>query len=259
MSRVISNSNVYSISTESEISLILSHFNSEYIFNLIEDNISNKFKYYQTNMPNVVAAYEQYFKQLSMTYTNQGDKERIEKVKLETYSEIINILCNKHNLVFNHEENQDLYSAAYYLYDFLICKYTDNLVLFFTNFILKEKNSIYESLNLNDYKKSKDSSTIYNKKIYKNPKIAIITANLEYVISNICVFDIPFNVLLNNIYQDNKSMIRFIENIVQPKCDFFKDNYVRSLNTNLRPILLTDIRLEIQKHSIEEFDLNLIN
>lgn len=255
----ILNSNLYDISTENEISTILSHFDSDYIFNIIKDNASKKFDYYQMNIPNIVAAFEQHFKQLKLIYYSPEDIENIEYVRNETYREIIKILCDSYNLEFNTDiDIQDLYSSAFYLYDFLISNYKNYVVRFFTNFIIKEKNGLYESLNLSQFRKNKDSSTIYNKKMFKNPKIAIIASNLEYVIKNICVFDIPFNLILHNVYTD-KHIIRFLESIVSSRGDFFKENYVSLLNTTARPILLTDIRLSLQDLFTEDINFNINN
>lgn len=249
MSAFIANNSEYNISTENEISIIISHFNSQFIFDVIKDNINKRFEYTQLSMSNIPASFEQNFKQLMVQYPS--DVQRIDATRIETYKEIIQILCNHCGFIYNEEAIQDYYSAAFYLYNFLVSNFTNNLVSFFVNFILKEKNSLYENLNLNNLKKNKDSTTIYSKRVYKNPKVAIINANLDYVIDNISVFDISFNDVLNTIYQD-KSIVKYIEGIVVPMHDFFKQSYASLLQSNLRPILLTNIRLELQRQSISE-------
>ena len=257
MSSFIANSNSYNITTENEISVILSHFEPEYVFNIIRDNISQRFKYNQLGMPNIVASFESYFKQLAATYTDASSIEQIQETRLETYKEIISILCSEFQFRFNYEEIQDYYSSAFYLYSFLVSDFSKNLVTFFSNFIIKERNNIYESLKLNDMKKNKDNSTLYNKKIYKNNKIAIINANLDYVIDNICVFDITLSDILNNIYVD-KNIVKFLETSILPVQDFFKSTYVPVIQSPLKPMLLTDIRLYIQSQSISD-DVNILN
>lgn len=257
MSGFIANSNTYNICTENEISVILSHFSPDYVFNIIRDNINQRFKYNQLSMPNIVTSFEQHFKQLKVIYTDSQALAEIENTRIETYKEIISILCSEFQFKFNYEEIQDYYSAAYYLYSFLVSDFSQNIVAFFSNFVLRERNSLYESLKLNDLKKSKDNSTIYNKKIFKNTKVAIINANLEYVVDNICVFDIPMSVLLNNVYQD-KNIVKFLEYSISPVHDFFKFIYVPIIQSTLKPVLLTDIRLDIQRQSISE-DINITN
>jgi hypothetical protein len=247
-------SNTYNVCVETEISNILSHFNTQFIFDVIKDNINNRTSYIQMLNGNIPASFEQYFKQIKMRYT--GDIQTIDQVRIDTYREIIKILCNECKLQYIESQIQDYYSAAYYLYDFLVANFTNNLVGFFANYIIKEKNGLYDSLKLNEYKKNKDSSTSYSKKIYKNIKLAIINSNLDYVIDNICVFDISFQNILSTVYFD-KNVIKYIESIVTPLNDFFKMYYVSLIQSNLRPILLTNIRLEIQKLSVFE-DINII-
>lgn len=257
MSGFIANSSAYNVTTENEIAIILSHFNTEYIFDVIKDNIAQKFNTYQMNMPNVVVSFEQYFKQLQMIYDNPTDRLNIENTRIETYKEILYILSNEFNLEIDYENIQDYYSITYYLYDLLVSGFNNHVVNFFTNYIIKEKNGIYDLLNLGELKKNKDTSTIYNKKIYKNAKVAIINANLEYVIDSMSAFDITFNMILNTIYQD-KNMVRMIESVVAPRVDFFKGAYIGILRSNIRPILLTNIRLEIQRQSMID-DISILD
>lgn len=242
-------SNTYNICAENEISIILSHFNSEFIFDVIKDNINKRFQYCQLNMTNIPASFEQHFKQLQATFT--GDIDSIEDTRIDTYKQIINILCTESGLQFNEYAVTDYYSAAFYLYNFLVSNFVNNLVSFFANYIIKEKNNLYESLGLVNFKKNKDSSTLYAKRIYKNTKLAIINANLDYVIDNICVFDIPFELLLNTIYQD-KNAVKYLSSMVTPLYDFFKTTYVSLVQSGLRCILLTNIRMEIQRLSVSE-------
>lgn len=258
MSGFIANNNTYNICTENEISVILSHFNPQYMFDVIRENISQRFRYNQLGMPNIVASFENYFKQLKVIYTGVEQLKEIEETRINTYMEIISILSNEFNFTFNQEEIQDYYSAAYYLYSFLVSDFSFNLVSFFSNFIIRERNSIYESFRLNDLKKNKDNSTIYNKKIYKNPKLAIINANLDYVIDNVCVLDISLYDILNNIYND-KNICKFLDTSIMMNQDFFKTVYVPIVQSDLlKPMILTDIRLNIQSQSISE-DINILN
>lgn len=250
MSGFIADNSTYDILAENQISIILSHFNRDYIFDIIENNIEGRFDFMQAK-PNVIASYETYFKQLVMQYTADLDVQQIEQTREDTYREIIELLSNKFNISIDLTNIQDYYSVAYYLYSFLISDFRNNLVNFFTNYIIKEKNAIYEALNLSEYKKSKDTTTLYNKKVYKNIKLAIINANLEIVLKNICAFDISFDTLLNCIYQD-KNMVKYIQSIITPNVDFFKEQYVSCIFSNLNPMITTAIRMNIQKLSINE-------
>lgn len=243
MSGFISNSAEYDITTESEVANMLSHFNTEYIFDFVKENLQRKSNFYPTNPPNAISAFESNFK-IIMNLFPQNEME-ITNVRIETYKEIIKILCNEYSLKFNDSE-QDYFSAAYYLYGFLISGFSSGIISFFANYIIREKNSIYESTGLANMKKNKDISTVYNKKIYKNSKLAIINANLEYVIDNICQYDMPLDVILNSIYTD-KNIVKYIDNCIDPINDFFKSFYVPFVQSNIKPLILTNIRFEIKK------------
>lgn len=242
------------IVSEANLSGILAHFNTELIFDIIEDNINNKFNTYQAISPNIINSYETNFKQLLIGYP--FGNEEIQDVRDKTYYEIIEVLCNKYDLIFNKDIQVDTYSAAFYLYQFLVSSFRNNIVSFFSNFIIKEKNYLYESLQLARFKKDKDSNSIYNKKVYKNPKVGIIISKIDLIVDSICVFDITFDALLRYMTPD-KNIIDFILSIVSPNSDFFKDQIVSVMQSDsMRSILLMDIRIAIQNLSqINDVDL----
>ena len=245
MSGFIASNIEYNITTETEVAEILSHFNSEYILNVIKDNILRKQNFYPMNPPNIVMAYDTNFKLLQNNYPEKNMD--IENVRIETYKEIIEILCQEYQLQFN-DIDQDYYSTAFYLYSFLLSEFSSGLISFFANFIIKEKNSIYDSIGLADMKKNKDTSTVYSKKMYKNTKLAIINANLEYVVDSICAYDISLNTVLSNIYFD-KNVVKHIESVITPIYDFFKTVYVPVVQSEIKSLLLTNIRFQIQRIS----------
>lgn len=249
-------SDEFNVTTENEISVILSHFETEYVFNIIKDNIENKNKPYQMNMPNIVASFEKYFKELISVHESDIDKANIEKVRTETYQEIVDILCAHYGLQYNYNEIQDIYSLAYYMYDFLVSRYNENLTGFYTNYIINEKNPIYDALQLAEVKKNKDSTTLYNKKMYKNTKLAVINSNLERVINAMGGFDITYETILNTIY--TQPVARFLFNNTAPTHDFFKDIYMNSMTGITRPILITNIRLEIHRQAVSEDSMNIV-
>lgn len=258
MSLDVIQSNNYTIVSEGRIATILSQFDKNIVYSIIQDIINTRSSYYNYNMPtNIPASYESNFKQMMIDFPSE--KETIDIKRYNIYNDIINILCNSHGLCFNGQAMQDLYSAAFHLYNLLISNFNNNIISFFINYIIREKNNLYDGLRLNDYKKNKDTSTAYNKKMYKNTKLAIIAANLEYVIDNICVFDISFDVLLNYIYID-KNISRFILSIVSPMCDFYKTMFTPLIgdNSGIRAILISAIRIELQKVAMDE-DISIEN
>lgn len=240
------------IVSEANLSNVLSHFNTELIFDMVEDNINNRFNNYQSVIPNIISAYEANFKQLLLEYP-MGQQE-INEVREETYMEIIDMLCNRYNLTYNYEGQHDVYSSAFTLYQFLVSAFRNNIVAFFANFIYKEKNNLYESLQLAQFRKNKDSNSIYNKKIYKNPKLAVIVSKIDYVIDSICRFDIDFLTMLKYMTPD-KNIIDFINTIVAPNIDFFKQFVVPTIQGVNRSMIVMDIRIAIQNQA----QLNEVN
>lgn len=251
---VLLNSQAYNIKSENEITILLSRFSSDYIMNVLKDKLSTRVCSYDYIMqPNIVTAFEQNFKNLLASYPE--DKDQIQNVRQQTYLEIINILCNEYHMVFV-DNGVDYFSIAQLLYDFLVANFNRYLVSFYVNYLVKEKSSIYEFLKLEDMKKNKDSSTIYNKKLSKDPKLAIINANLVYVIQNMQQFDISLETILNFVYGNNTIInTLFLANTQQTE-DFYSSVYVGLMNVpDLQPLILTSIRLEIQNIMQPEFNI----
>ena len=179
-----SNNTEYEITQENELAYILSRFNQDYVYITIEESLKNRLKPYSFTMPNIIMALKYEFEAAKINYNNIPEISILEK---DNYIRIIEILCGRYNLTcMPMEEDLDLFSIAYHLYDFLVCNFQKNIVNFFTNFILSEKDALYKMLELNNIKKNKDTSTLYVKKIFKDYKLGIISANLEYVVQSIC-------------------------------------------------------------------------
>lgn len=244
------NNTIYDIKNESDTSMVIQYFDFDFIVNIIEDNLIRRINIYQPTLPNIIAAIEHSFK---ITYNTDEvrtlySNEMIER-RNDIYRKIIKLLCNRHDLVFNENENTDTYSLAYYLYDFLVANFKQYMIDFFATYIHKEKNEIYNFFNLNEYKKNKDSSTLYGKKLYNNQKIAIINANLEYIIQGMDGFDISIEDILGVIY-GNKNTINFILSNINFDDNFYKKVYMGVLSDNfINQALITDIRLAL--HQIE--------
>ena len=178
----------YDISTEFNFTQMLEHFDSNYIYDILTDKLENINYTSSMIQPNIIGSFESNFKIMQEKYS--GDSANINLVRQEMYNSIINILCNKFGLEFNDQDpNIDLYSAAFYLYEFLVCKRNDIMINFFTLFIVNNKDSLYNALNLDEYKKNRDSSAIYGKRIYDDTKFAIISANIQKVINHIATMD----------------------------------------------------------------------
>lgn len=236
----------YDITTEQDITEILAHFDSEYIIATMQDKLENIDFASTLIQANIIASFEENFKLMKEQFP--GDESNINIVRERVYREIIGILCSKFNLQFNAlDENIDIYTAAFYAYDFLVCNRNNIMINFFASFIVNNKDSLYNGLNLDAFKKNKDSSIMYGKKLYADQKYIIISSNIEKVIKYIATLDIK----LVNIFQStyvNPEVVMFLDNAFADRGNFFVDYYCSIINKpESLPIVITNIRLQLQK------------
>jgi hypothetical protein len=204
------------------------------------------------SVPNYINGYEMQFKETLSRFQDPGDRKQILATRDNTYAEIISIICKAYNLSFNDSDDLDYYSSAFYIYDFFVTDFRGTIVRFFANYILKEKNALYDALHLQNSKRDKDTSTLYNKKMYKNPKLAIINAKLDQVLNYICGFDISLSDIIQIAVPD-RNAARFLDSVVYDNGNIFKDMIVARLNDYAgRPILMSDIRMLIHNYAIDE-------
>lgn len=249
MSQIINNTSNYSIVTQRELAVLLAAFETSYIYNVIQTNLANK---YDTNFlnnlkPNVVGSFEMNFKNLLATYPM--DHENINFTRQQTYEEIIDILANEYQFRVSdtYPDMLDKYALAYFAYDLLVARFTNYITYFFADYLIREKESIYAAFNLDAIKKNKDSSTLYGRRAYEDPKIAVINANLLMILQGMTTFDISFADICKAIYPDTNIGDMLAQTLI-PTVDFYKTYYCAALgNPQLTPGFLTSIRLEIQR------------
>lgn len=260
MSSFNSNFMAYNIVTENELSQVLSQYDTNYVIDVVEDAMKSRYNEVPivSTRPNVVYAWEQNFRGYQ-AYYGSDSAAQIAEVRTETYNEIISTICKEFNLNFTIDDAIDLYSAASYLYDFLVCKFSDNMVSFFANYICKEKNTIFDALNMNELRKNKDTSTIYNKKIYKDNKLAIINANIDMALSYISSIDIPFYTIVYTIFGANSDVANYILSIISSEDNnFYHKAYTDLLNTDIRAEIITAIRIKINDIAVSHEMINNI-
>lgn len=236
----------YRINNEYNVTEILAHFDSNYILHTLEDRLNNLNYTSSLIESNDVASFEENFKLMNEKFP--GDSQNIKNVREEVYREIIRILTNKFNLEFNTvDDTIDIYTAAYYLYDFLVCRRNDLMIRFFTLFIINNKENICSILNIDGFKKNKDSSSAYGRRMYSDPKYAVISANIPFIIDHIS----SLNITLTNIFQSvyvNPSLVAFLDNAIADKGNFFRDFYYSVVkNPEIAPNIITNIRLSLQR------------
>ena len=236
----------YQISNEYNIAEILAHFDSNYIFDILEDKLENISFASSLIESNIVGSFETNFKAMNDQF--QGDSQNIRNIREQVYTDIIRVLTEKFNLQFNTvDPNIDLYTAAYYLYDFLICNRNNIMINFFTAFIVNNKDSLYFILNIEDFRKNKDSAAAYGKHIYKeDQQFAAISANMSNVINYISNLDITLLNIFQSTYK-NPNLVMFLDNAFADRGNFFKDFYCNVINNPEElPIIITNIRLALQ-------------
>lgn len=253
----ISATELYEINNEYNVTDILAHFDSSYILNIIEDKLENISFATSQIEPNIVVSFENNFKNMNDRFP--GDSQNIRNIREQVYRDIIRILTNKFNLQFNmSDENIDLYTAAYYLYDFLMSHRNNIMVNFFTAFIINNKESLCTTLNIEEFRKGKDSAAAYSKRVYQDNKFAIISANMPAIINYISTLDVTLLNIFQSTYKDIK-LVQFLDNAFADKGNFFKDYYCSILNKPEElPIIITNIRLALQSHvgNISQSDIN---
>lgn len=235
----------YRINNEYNISELLAHFGSEYVIHALEDKLEHINYASSLIEPNFVSAYENNFKLMEENFP--GDSQNIRSVREEVYREIIRILCNKFNLSFNTvDDTINLYTAAYYLYDFLVCNRNTIMTNFFAAFIINNKDALYSILTPEDLKKNKDSSSAYSKRVYTDSKFIAISANIPKIINYISTFDIQLTNIFQSVYVDY-NLVQFLDNAFADKGNFFKDYYCSVINNiEISPIIIMNIRQLLQ-------------
>lgn len=245
---------------ENEVATVLSHFNSQFIYNVINDKLMERFKMnFMSQDANIVQAFDQNFKNIRATYPS--DEKNIDFVELETYKEIIQLICAFYAIeppqldAIESDPNRFCFTTAFYLYDFLVSGFYNHLCDFFARYIYTNRDAIYTSMNLEAFRKGKDSSTLYGKSVFKDIRTAIISANIMMVVNNMTSFDMPIEGILMIIY-GNENIVGTINEIVShyTGADFFKEVYC-NIPLESKSMMYTDIRFRLQQISAGDNEL----
>ena len=233
------NDQIYNMVAEGEVAQLLSQFSNSYVMDVIDNNIRNRFAYNPTiSNPNIVNSYEINFKDMAARFPS--DIENIMSIRYETYLNIINKICSAFNVQYIGNE-PDCYILAYNLYDLFVSGYSRNIINFFSKYIYSNRNELYTNMGLDRYKKIKDSSSNYIRKIYNDQYTSIIISRIKEVIYYISGFDIDlYSFLLVNY---NRDTCDYLYQNIQPLGNIFKDEFCKVLNN---PAILTEIRIAIQ-------------
>lgn len=239
------------INIDNALAAILDKFDSSYVMDVIENSLQIKFRPYDQPMPNIVYGFEQQFSEILRGFTSNQDDIIVKRQ--ETYANVIDTLCRKYSLQFNATDETDYYSAAFYLYRFLVSEFTSNIITFYTNFLIQEKDMLVESLDIKDSKKN-DSYMAYSAKLFKSEKLSLIHGNIGTVISNMSTLDIDLYRILNSIYADT-SVARYIFSLITDCGNFFQTHFESyAIDPLYGPEIQTQIKLSLQTCASELVD-----
>ena len=242
----MNNKTISNINADKALTSILSNFDSNYILHIVTDSLEMKFRPYSNSLPGIYSI-EGKFINLLENVEDPSSREKILEVREQTYLEIIDIICNYYNIQFRPAEDLDIYSAVFWIYNFFVSDFTNTLINFYVNYIIKEKDGIYSYLNLDSCKKDKDSATIYSKKVCPDEKISIIHANIESVLDNISGFDIGFQNLVTYSLGNQQQLISFLLSSVVDINDVFKYHFASLLQSQYRADVITCVKLALQQ------------
>lgn len=234
---------------DNRVASMMNNLSEDYIFHVIRDSLNMKFRPYSTAMPNMVYSYEQFFIYAAGDNDSMSVRsEDIQQKRQDTYMAIIELLCSTYNLEYN--PSGDLYTDAFYMYSFLLSDFTNTLITFFLNYILREKNNIYNSMNLEEGKKSKDSSIAYSKRLYngQDDVLAVIHANIVSIMRDICTFDITLqDIITSRYYGTEAGIAQHLMNIISDKGNFYQNHIVPFAQGQFQADTINCIKLALQR------------
>lgn len=237
---------------EGEVANILSHFDSDYVMSIVRNHLDNRFTYSSgvLTKPNIVVSYDITFKSLIEQYP--FDRENILTVRQDSFAEIIDTICKFYNFrYYPPQDDIDLYTAAYLLYECFVSKFDVFVTNFFADYVILNKDILWDALDMNRYKKDKDITTIYGKKAYDDIKMAVIVSKMNEVLYFLLASDIDMPIFINACYPMQEA--GFINSLVYSE-DFYK-NFVCPAIQN--PNIITDIKLKIHQKLCDQNKVNL--
>lgn len=248
------NNKEYEFGSDSNLAAILTQFDSSYLMHVISDTLEMQFNSFDTlPKPNAVNAYKMVFNELYDQY--DADREQIYVTEYNTYRDVIEIIGRKYGFQFTEIENLDMYSMAYYVYDFFVSRFNQYLVSFYSRYLDEQKESIVGSMNKEELMSNKDMSTNYGKISFgANNPMVMITANLPIVLANLRVMDIPDVVVYRYAYGSNEAIANLLQYHISPNSTIFNIYNNLLFNPFLSTTIMTQIRLKIQQDHAEIFD-----
>lgn len=235
----------YEVISNAEISSVINKYSPDMTYMTISQILKNKGVPQINPMGNLVASYESNFK-FDLKKYSQFQSDMLER-RAELYSSIIDMVCSFHNLSYQELPNTDVYSSAFYIYQFLVSDFYHSVISFFVNYLKREAVEICKMLETQDI--AKNPMYQYAKKRYGSKSdLSIIHTNLSYVLDNMQGFDITMEDIIDNVYVGSFEAVNtanFLKSALRDNGDFFKTFYVPAVSGFQRSDAVTNIRLQL--------------
>lgn len=248
----ITNNKVYELQANNQISSILAMFDNDYLMDIAEDTMNDMFNQFDIlPKPNLIDSLENVFKAYSPNYPNQTDQEAILDTRQDAYNSIIKLIMSKYSsfgVSYQEDDYTDIFTMAYYIYDFFISKFNFYLVDFFARYLYDQKEDLCNNLGLSIYSKNKDTSTNYGKLAFgEDDFMTLITANLPTVLGSIRSLDsIKDDLIYKYAYGNNDNILELMIYHISTQYGIYRIYTEILFNPDLYPSVITQIRLRLQ-------------
>lgn len=231
----------------------------DFIVNGVHNSIKNPNTVH--NDINYISIFDAIVKKVN---NEEDDDDLINQLKNEKetlYCDVKNMLEDNLNMTINLETclPGEQYDIVHILYSYFVNEYHSNIVEFLTNYIVKNKKSIF--MNMTENRTKKEVTDALAKKVYRNSKDAVIMSNVYSIMKTIMGGDIDqdefFKHLLKNISPTNKVvsdlLLKHIAKPIAFDADFYS-NYMSFALSN--ESIIIDLMVELQIKLNEIFQTN---
>lgn len=243
-----------SVDTDAGLATILSRFDSQYIVDVVSDSLKMRFRPFNLPMPNMVQIIERNFQ---IVYEMSPDyKEKIDQCKIDTYREFINIICNFYNLTYSEEiasmDMASLHSFSYMLYDVFVSRFTEHMIEFFSNYIVKNVDEIIAMLDSNPNTIRIKDNTMYQSKQFTDSKWILIHQNVNNILYNMTAYDITLEDMVKYFIPDPNLADWFL-NLVVDNGNIYKNHYcIYIANESTAASVFTEVKFALQRKTQEQ-------
>jgi hypothetical protein len=247
------NSPIQIINSERAVGTIISKFSTDFIIDVIQDNIKMRFRPFNVGPANYPIVIENELKMAVQEHP--AYKDNFDDLRLKTYKEIVTMICSFYGLKVSPDIEEytpdQMFTLATILFDIFVTNFTPKMIGFFTQYIINNKDDIYNSIpDAEEIKKNKDTIA-YGKKMYTDPKLIVIHASLNSVLTSIAAHDIPFRTLI--FYLTDMNTANYLLSILQDTNDIYKYHYASFINDPCtRADLFTAIKFDLQSRATDK-------